>query len=123
MPVADGGTLSLSWDILRISSCRDNLRKSQMRDILLLSFRRDMGEFVAKTPEQLGEILRGYRRRRGYTQQQLAERLALPQKAISVAERHPERMTLTRLFQLLGALGVELTLEDQASRSAPEAEW
>lgn len=82
-----------------------------------------MGAFLAKTPEQLGAILRGYRQQRSLTQQELAARLGLPQKAISLAETRPERMSLARLFQLLGALGVELTLRERAPLGTSKAEW
>ncbi len=83
-----------------------------------------MTPFLAKTPAQVGSILRGIRAQRGLTQQQLAERLGLPQKAISIAETHAERMPLSRLFQLLGALEVELMLADgRRNRSRARVEW
>lgn len=81
-----------------------------------------MNVFLAKTPEQLGSILRGFRQRRGLTQQALAERLGLPQKAISIAETRPATMSLTRLFQILGALGVELTLAEPPA-AGHKADW
>jgi len=83
-----------------------------------------MGAFLAKTPAQLGAILRGFRKQRGLTQQTVADRLGLPQKMVSLAETHPDRLPLTRLFQLLDALGVELTLGD-ASSPGPrrKVEW
>ncbi len=80
-------------------------------------------EFSAHTPEQLGAILRGFRRERRLTQQQLASKVGLAQKAISVAETHPERMGLPRLFQLLAALDVELALRDKAAQRRPRTEW
>lgn len=79
--------------------------------------------FLAKTPEQLGVILRGYRTQRGLTQQQLAARLGLPQKAISVAETRPAAMSVARLFALLSALEVELTLRDHQAAKPGKAEW
>ena len=79
--------------------------------------------YVVHTPAQLGEILRGFRRERGLTQQSLALRLGLPQKAISAAENHPHRLTTARLFQLLGVLQVELRLQDEPPARAPGLEW
>jgi HTH-type transcriptional regulator/antitoxin HipB len=79
-------------------------------------------EFAAHTPAQLGAVVRGFRRQLGLTQQQLAARVGLAQKAISLAETHPERMGLERLFQLLGALGLHLVLRDQATPKRP-VEW
>ncbi|MHB8876629.1 MAG: helix-turn-helix domain-containing protein [Myxococcaceae bacterium] len=79
--------------------------------------------FPAHTPGQLGAIVRGFRRMRGLTQQQLASRVGLAQKAISIAETHPERMGLGRLFQVLGALDVELLLCDKEPRQRSRADW
>ena len=79
--------------------------------------------FTAQTAEQLGEILQGFRRQRGLSQRALADRIGVAQKAISAAERHPGRLTVRRLYQLLGALDVELALKDRTSPAAPGAEW
>jgi HTH-type transcriptional regulator/antitoxin HipB len=82
-----------------------------------------MDKFIAKTPEQLGAILRGYRQKQSLTQEQLAARLGLPQKTISIAETHCERVNVARLFQILGALGIELTLAENPSRQTSKSEW
>lgn len=79
--------------------------------------------FAAQTAEQLGEILQGFRRERGLSQRELAQRIGVAQKAISAAERHPDRLTVRRLYQLLGALEVELALRDRRSPGATRAEW
>ncbi|HVE84029.1 MAG TPA: helix-turn-helix domain-containing protein [Myxococcales bacterium] len=79
--------------------------------------------FTAQTAEQLGEILQGFRRQRGLSQRALAERIGVAQKAISAAEVHPDRLTVRRLYQLLGALDVELSLRDRRSPAAPGTEW
>jgi HTH-type transcriptional regulator/antitoxin HipB len=81
-----------------------------------------MDAFLAKTPAQLGAILRGFRKQRGLTQQAVADRLGLRQKVISLAETHPDRLSLARLFQLLSALGVELALQDQDAPRA-RSDW
>ena len=59
-----------------------------------------MPSFLAKTPEQLGAILKGYRQQLKLTQAAFAARLGLPQKTISLAETNPGRVPLTRLFAL-----------------------
>jgi HTH-type transcriptional regulator / antitoxin HipB len=82
-----------------------------------------MAVFLAKTPQQLGAILRGFRGQRGLTQKDLAARLGLPQKAISLAETRPERLSVERLFHLLGALDIEVSLQDKKAPLATEAEW
>lgn len=80
-------------------------------------------DFLANTPAQVGSILRGFRQRRGLTQAELAGLIGLPQKAISLAETHPDRIPLARLFQILGALEAELTLRERSTRSHARAEW
>jgi HTH-type transcriptional regulator/antitoxin HipB len=79
--------------------------------------------FTAQTAAQLGELLQGFRRQRGFSQRQLAERVGVAQKAISLAERYPDRLTVRRLYQLLGALDVELTLRDRGQPIASKVEW
>ncbi len=79
--------------------------------------------YVVKTPAQLGEILRGFRKAHALTQAELAARLGLPQKAISIAETHPQRLTVTRLFQLLGALQAELRLQPADEAATSKGEW
>lgn len=75
-------------------------------------------DYPAKTPGQLGAILRGFRRSRGMTQAQLAARIGLTQKAVSLAETHPERIGVERLFRLAAALEVDLVLSDRRARTA-----
>jgi HTH-type transcriptional regulator/antitoxin HipB len=75
-------------------------------------------DYPAKTPGQLGAILRGFRRSRGMTQAQLAARVGLTQKAVSLAETRPERIGVERLFRLVGALEVDLVLSDRRARTA-----
>ncbi|WP_158623707.1 helix-turn-helix domain-containing protein [Corallococcus llansteffanensis] len=78
--------------------------------------------FSAQTPAQLGAVLRGYRRARGLTQDQLATRLGLTQKAISHAETYPDRLGVDRLFQILAGLNVEFVLRDRTPQKT-QSEW
>lgn len=80
-------------------------------------------DFPAHTPAQLGAVLRGFRRERGLTQHELASQVGLAQKAISIAELHPERIGVERLFQLLATLGVELVLRTKKAKQGSRAEW
>jgi HTH-type transcriptional regulator/antitoxin HipB len=82
-----------------------------------------MHSFPAQTAVQLGAVLRGYRRERGLTQGELASRIGLTQKAISLAETAPERMGVERLFRILAGLNVELLLRDRAAAPGRPAEW
>jgi len=81
-----------------------------------------VSSFTAQTAEQLGEILQGFRRQRGLTQRALGERIGVAQKVISEVERRPDHLTVRRLYQLLGALGVELVLRDRGE-AASRTEW
>ncbi|NPC48275.1 helix-turn-helix domain-containing protein [Corallococcus sp. AB032C] len=81
-----------------------------------------MRPYPVHTPEQLGAILKGYRREQDMTQGDLAHRTGLAQSAISFAETHPERIGVERLFRILAGLNVELVLHDRRSRP-PSSEW
>jgi HTH-type transcriptional regulator / antitoxin HipB len=52
------------------------------------------------------------------TQGQLAARIGITQKAVSIAETHPERIGVERLFHLAAALEVDLVLRDRRARTA-----
>lgn len=79
--------------------------------------------FLAQTPAQLGAVLRGYRRQRGLTQEQLAARVGLGQKAISVAETHADRIGVQSLFRILAALNVDLVIRDRTALKPPASGW
>ncbi|WP_374266391.1 helix-turn-helix domain-containing protein [Corallococcus sp. RDP092CA] len=81
-----------------------------------------MRPFLVQTPEQLGSILRGYRRERGLTQGQLAATIGVAQSAISFAETHPDRIGVERLFRILAGLNVELVLRDRGAQKTA-SEW
>ncbi len=79
--------------------------------------------FPVTSPEQLGAVLRGFRRQRGLSQTQLAARMGITQKAISLLETHPGRMGVARFFAVLAALEVHCLLADGPSRPKRAAEW
>jgi HTH-type transcriptional regulator/antitoxin HipB len=82
-----------------------------------------MSLFLAKTPEQLGNILKGYRQQRQLTQAALAARLGLPQKTISLIENHPGTVPLARLFALMGALDIELRVGEGGRPASSKVDW
>ena len=80
------------------------------------------------TDTQLGHLLQGYRKAKGLTQGQLAQRLGISQERLSVLELNPGRITVDRLLRLLGALGLELIIQEkngttEAREPGPEVEW
>lgn len=70
-------------------------------------------EYLALTPYQLAQVLRGYRRARGLTQLEAAALGGLLQKTVSNIELAPERTSVESLFKLLSALNLELVLRDK----------
>jgi HTH-type transcriptional regulator/antitoxin HipB len=72
-----------------------------------------MTEFPIRIPQQLGPILRGFRRERKLTQKAVGVRAALAQNAISQIESKPGPVSLDRLFRVLAALDVELVVRSR----------
>lgn len=79
-------------------------------------------EYLALTPHQLAQVLRGYRRSRRMTQQEAANLGGLLQKTVSNLELAPQRTSVESLFKLLSALNVELVLRDKAGKQRQPAE-
>jgi HTH-type transcriptional regulator/antitoxin HipB len=79
-------------------------------------------EYNAQTPDQLAQILRGYRKERKLSQAAVADRTGMLAKTVSALENHPEKAMVDSLFQLLSGLDVELVLRDRRSRRSP-AKW
>ena len=79
------------------------------------------------TEKQLGHLLQGCRKSHGLTQAQLAQQAGISQERLSVLELNPGRITIERLLRLLGALGLELSIQEKAdidaSRTTALSEW
>ncbi|MGQ0524161.1 MAG: helix-turn-helix domain-containing protein [Betaproteobacteria bacterium] len=80
-------------------------------------------EYLARTPRQLREILRGHRRQKRLSQTDAGSRVGLLPKTISLLESEPERSSLESLFKLLSALGLELVLREKAIKAVRKGEW
>jgi len=74
------------------------------------------------TPEQLGQVLQGYRKTRKLTQATAGASVGLLPKTISKLERAPETATIESLFKLLSALQLELSLQPRPESSTHD-EW
>ncbi len=81
-----------------------------------------MSDFVARTPKQLGAILRGYRREWNLTQQSVGISCGLPQAAISQIESNPTTTSLSRIYRILSALDLELVIRPRNSGD-PKTKW
>jgi len=69
-----------------------------------------MNDFTVRTPEQLPAMLKGFRKKAGLTQADVAARMGISQQTLSALERNAEAVSAGRLMRLLAVLGVELVL-------------
>ena len=82
-----------------------------------------LGEQVIQAPSQLGVLLRGARRKRGISQQELALKAGgTSQNRLSELELQPGRFTVERLLLVLVALDLELVVRPLET-STKAAEW
>lgn len=75
------------------------------------------------TPNQVAEIIRGRRKARGVSQQELAARLQVSQSRLSTLEGNSAGLTLDRLLVLANLLDLELVLQDKVSDGRHTGEW
>lgn len=82
-------------------------------------------EYLVVSPHQLGQVSRGVRKSKGLTQEELASRVGLRQKTVSLFETDPGHTSIERLFQMLAALELELVVREKkpVPGFSPEAEW
>lgn len=82
--------------------------------------------YAARTPEQLGSILKSCRTLRGLTQETAGSRVGIKQTTVSAIEANAARTRVETLYKLLSALDLELVIRDKRTgRSSPDkkAEW
>jgi HTH-type transcriptional regulator/antitoxin HipB len=70
-------------------------------------------DHVARTPAQLGPILKSCRMERGLTQRNTGARVGLKQSTVSQMETRAERSSIESLYKLLSALNLELVIRDK----------
>lgn len=80
-------------------------------------------EYVARTPQQLGQALKNCRQQRGLTQAAVGSKVGLKQSTVSVIEGHGSNSNIETLYKALSALGLELVLRDKASPDTTQVEW
>lgn len=81
-------------------------------------------DYPLRTSEQLEPILKAFRKSRGLSQKQLAEKLGVTQQALSLLESAPHRASLARLLSVFAALNVEIVLREKGSGSVSgPGEW
>lgn len=77
-------------------------------------------EQIARTPKQIGDALRRYRRKLGLNQTSLSEKTKLRQATISVVEAGAPGTQLSTLCDFLAALDLELVIRPR-TKAAPAA--
>ena len=80
-------------------------------------------DYVVRTPQQLGQILKACRKKRQLTQGMVGAKVGVRQAQISVIETHGADITVATLYRLLSALGLELVLRDRPLRDTSPTEW
>ncbi len=81
-------------------------------------------EYSARTPRQLGQILKGCREKRGLTQSEVSARVGLRQAQVSTIEVHGAgTVSVAALYKLISALGLELVLKDSGVPGPSPLEW
>jgi HTH-type transcriptional regulator/antitoxin HipB len=81
-----------------------------------------METLLLQTPAQLSQHLKALRKRRGFTQAQLATRLGVKQARYAFIENHPDTVSTAQLLDLLAALGVEVLLRMKVHTPASNKE-
>lgn len=76
----------------------------------------------ARTPKQLGAIVRRARRNAGLSQTDLANRIGLRQATISRLERGEDETRLSTLLNALTALALEITIDRRGKTKARDLE-
>jgi len=77
---------------------------------------------LARTPNQIGNLIRRARRKRGLTQAQLGERAGLRQETISLVENGHPAARLDTILGLLAALDLELQIVPRSKATAADLE-
>lgn len=85
-------------------------------------------DYVARTPSQLGAVLKGCRKQRSLSQTAAGTQVGLTQRTVSVIESDAARSGIDTLYKLLSALGLELVIRDKApddekSQATKAGEW
>lgn len=62
---------------------------------------------------QLGSLLKDYRKSQNISQKELAERTQICQSRISFLENHPENISIGQLMRWLSVLGLEIKIADE----------
>jgi HTH-type transcriptional regulator / antitoxin HipB len=65
---------------------------------------------MPNTPEELGQLIKQIRKRKGLTQKELSQKMGISDSAVNKYESGKENPTLHTLRKIAAALGVELEI-------------
>ena len=77
---------------------------------------------IARTPKQIGAIIRRARRNARLTQTELGQRIGLRQATISRSEKGEDVTKLSTFLEVLTALGLEIVLVKRTKASSKDLE-
>lgn len=77
---------------------------------------------IARSAHQVGRLIQRFRHEKGLNQTQLAQLAGQRQEMISKIETGQGGVKLTTLFDVLAALGLEMTLEPRSQSSSADIE-
>ena len=69
---------------------------------------------IARTPKQIGEVMRRERRRKGLTQEDLGNKAVLRQGTISAVESGEPRTQISTICDIMTALGLEFVIRSRS---------
>jgi HTH-type transcriptional regulator/antitoxin HipB len=78
---------------------------------------------IITNPGQIGEIIRGRRKARRVSQEQLAHKLGVSQSRLSAIEAGTTALTVDRLIALANVLDLQLVVQDKASKPGQQPDW
>jgi HTH-type transcriptional regulator/antitoxin HipB len=77
---------------------------------------------IARSSHQVGRLIQRFRQEKGLNQTQLAQLAGQRQEMISKIETGQGGVKLTTLFDVLAALGLEMTFEPRSQSSSADIE-
>jgi HTH-type transcriptional regulator/antitoxin HipB len=82
-------------------------------------------DYVARTPRQLGAVLKSCRSQQRLTQQEAGARVGLKQSTVSHIETDAAHTRIESLYRLMSSLGLELIVREKkpaqaSARHSPE---
>ena len=77
---------------------------------------------IARTPKQIGAIIRRARRNARLTQTDLGKRIGLRQATISRIEKGEDETKLSTFLDVLTALGLEIVIDKRTKASSKDLE-